>query len=116
LPRPLQARTLVAKSEIYVSAASIWEISIKAAIGKLTADPREVLAALGPAGFIDLLITGDHATQVADLPPIHCNPFDRLLDAQALAEPMRLLKTSITRRTSGSTRAPFRPDIFAHSA
>lgn len=88
---PTRARNLVAKGDVYVSAASIWEISIKTALGKLVADPREVLAALGPAGFSELPITGDHATRVLDLPPIHRDPFDRLLVAQALAEPMLLL-------------------------
>lgn len=88
---PTRARNLVAKGDVYVSAASIWEISIKSGLGKLTADPREVLAALGPAGFIELPISGEHAARVLDLPPIHRDPFDRLLVAQALAEPMRLL-------------------------
>lgn len=88
---PTRARSLVAKSDVYVSAASIWEIGIKSALGKLTADPREVLAALGPAGFIELPISGEHAARVLDLPPIHRDPFDRLLVAQAFAEPMRLL-------------------------
>ena len=88
---PTRARSLVAKGDVYVSAASIWEISIKSALGKLTADTREVLAALGPAGFIELPINGEHAARVLDLPPIHRDPFDRLLVAQALAEPMRLV-------------------------
>jgi PIN domain nuclease of toxin-antitoxin system len=88
---PTRARSLVAKSDVYVSAASIWEISIKSALGKLTADPREVLAALGPAGLIELPINGEHAARVLDLPPIHRDPFDRLLVAQALTEPMRLV-------------------------
>ena len=88
---PTRARSLVAKGDVYVSAASIWEISIKSALGTLTADPREVLAALGPAGFIELPINGEHAARVLDLPPIHRDPFDRLLVAQALAEPMRLV-------------------------
>ena len=88
---PTRARSLLAKGDVYVSAASIWEICIKSSLGKLTADPREVLAALGPAGFIELPINGEHAARVLDLPPIHRDPFDRLLVAQALAEPMRLV-------------------------
>lgn len=88
---PTRARSLIAEGDVYVSAASIWEISIKSALGKLVADPREVLAALGPVGFTELPITGEHATRVLGLPPIHRDPFDRLLVAQALAEPMRLL-------------------------
>ena len=45
---PAAARKLINDANVYVSAASIWEISIKAALGKLSADPREVLAALEP--------------------------------------------------------------------
>ena len=88
---PARARNLVARGDVFVSAASLWEISIKSALGKLTADPREVLEALGPAGFTELPVSGEHAVRVLDLLPIHRDPFDRLLVAQALAEPMRLL-------------------------
>jgi PIN domain nuclease of toxin-antitoxin system len=90
---PSTARRLIDQSEVFVSAASIWEISIKAALGKLTADPREVVASLGPAGFLPLAITEEHAARVAGLPPIHRDPFDRLLVVQAIVEPMRLLTT-----------------------
>ena len=85
------ARRMIDKSEIYVSAASIWEISIKTSLGKLDADPSEVLAAVEPAGFSLLSISGEHAAAVAKLGPHHKDPFDRLLVAQALAEPMHLL-------------------------
>jgi len=88
---PAKARRLISESDVFVSAASIWEISIKTALGKLTADPQEVLAALEPAGFLALPIVGGHAARVLTLPPIHRDPFDRLLVAQALTEPMRLL-------------------------
>jgi len=88
---PPRARRVIRDAEVYVSAASIWEISIKAALGKLRADPHEVLEALEPAGFLGLPIAGEHAARVATLPPIHRDPFDRLLVAQALVEPMRLL-------------------------
>jgi PIN domain nuclease of toxin-antitoxin system len=88
---PPQARRIIRDADVYVSAASIWEISIKAALGKLRADPRAVLAALEPAGFLSLPIAGDQAARVASLPPVHRDPFDRLLIAQALEEPMRLL-------------------------
>ncbi len=88
---PAAARKLINDANVYVSAASIWEISIKVALGKLSADPREVLAALEPAGFLELPVTGAHAARVVNLPPVHRDPFDRLLIAQALVEPMRLL-------------------------
>jgi PIN domain nuclease of toxin-antitoxin system len=84
-------RKLVDTSEVYVSAASIWEISIKAAIGKLKADAAEILASIQPAGLNLLPITGDHAARVARLPAHHKDPFDRILVAQALTEPMILL-------------------------
>jgi len=88
---PPKARRVIRDADVYVSAASIWEISIKAALGKLRADPHEVLAALEPAGFLSLPIAGEHAARVASLPPVHRDPFDRMLVAQALVEPMRLL-------------------------
>ena len=56
---PPEARRIIRDAEVYVSAASIWEISIKTALGKLSADPQEVLAALEPADPEDLqMITG----------------------------------------------------------
>jgi PIN domain nuclease of toxin-antitoxin system len=85
------ARRMIEASEVYVSAASIWEISIKAALGKLAVKPRVVLDAVEPAGFLFLPIVGEHAAHVSELPPHHEDPFDRLLIAQAQIEPMRLL-------------------------
>jgi PIN domain nuclease of toxin-antitoxin system len=84
------ARKQIGDAEVYVSAASIWEISIKSALGKLKADPVEVLAAIEPTGFSMLPITGQHAAKVAELPPLHKDPFDRMLVAQASVEPMIL--------------------------
>ena len=86
-----RARQRIDSSDVYASAASIWEISIKSALGKLEADPNEVLAGVEPAGFNHLPIFGGHAAKVADLPPIHKDPFDRLLVGQARCEPMILL-------------------------
>jgi PIN domain nuclease of toxin-antitoxin system len=86
-----RARQRIDSSEVYASAASIWEISIKSALGKLKADPDEVLAGIEPAGFNHLTIIGSHAAKVAELQPIHKDPFDRLLVAQARFEPMILL-------------------------
>ena len=90
---PVAARRLIQDADVYVSAASIWEISIKSSLGQLTADPQEILAALEPAGFLSLPVAGVHAARVASLPPVHRDPFDRLLVAQALVEPMRLIST-----------------------
>jgi PIN domain nuclease of toxin-antitoxin system len=86
-----RARQRIDSSEVYVSAASIWEISINSALGKLKADPNEVLAGVEPAGFNHLPIVAGHAAKVVELPPVHKDPFDRLLVAQARFEPMILL-------------------------
>lgn len=88
---PAKARRRIESSEVFASAASIWEISIKSALGKLDADPAEVLSAVEPAGFDHLPITGEHAAHVAKLPHLHKDPFDRLLVAQAWVERMILL-------------------------
>ena len=89
-------------ADVYASAASIWEISIKATLGKLKADPREVLAAIAPAGFSLLAISGEHAAKVADLAALHKDPFDRMLIAQASVEPMILLTNDKALRDYGA--------------
>ena len=88
---PAAARTRIEAAEVYVSAASIWEISIKSALGKLEADPQEVLTAIAPAGFSLLPITGEHAAKVRELPPLHKDPFDRMLVAQAQLEGLTIV-------------------------
>ena len=80
-----------ADNVIFVSAASIWEVAIKAGLGQIEADPFAIQAAIEPSGFAELPVTGKHAAQVATLPSHHRDPFDRMLLAQSLAEPMRLL-------------------------
>lgn len=103
-PSKLSAATRkqIDAAEVFVSAASIWEVSIKSSIGKLDADPDELLASVEPAGFSMLPITGDHAAKIAKLPPIHKDPFDRILVAQASVEPMILLTNDETLRDYGS--------------
>jgi PIN domain nuclease of toxin-antitoxin system len=96
------ARKQIEAADVYASAASIWEISIKSALGKLAADPEEILAGIEPAGFSLLPITGEHAAKVAQLPPVHQDPFDRMLVAQAFAEPMLLLTNDEALRGYGS--------------
>jgi PIN domain nuclease of toxin-antitoxin system len=96
------ARKQIEKADVYVSAASIWEISIKSALGKLKADPADVLGAIEPAGFGLLPITGEHAAKTAELPPHHKDPFDRMLIAQASFEPMILLTNDNTLASYGS--------------
>lgn len=70
------------------STASIWEVAIKAALGRadFAVDPRLLHRGLVAAGYGDLPVSAAHAAAVADLPPLHRDPFDRLLLAQARAE------------------------------
>jgi PIN domain nuclease of toxin-antitoxin system len=86
------ARQLIASaSAVHVSAASLWEIAIKVGLGKIDADVHALVAAIDESGFIELPVTARHAVGVHDLPAIHNDPFDRLLIAQARAEPLKLL-------------------------
>ena len=87
-----RARAEIAAAEmVYASAASLWEISIKAALGKLTVDQADLTDKLAQAGLHPLPVTSDHAAAVRRLPDIHRDPFDRMLVAQAVSEPLRLL-------------------------
>lgn len=82
---------IIAASEVYISSASIWEASIKMGIGKLEADIDQLVAEITTNGFQELSISAEHAAMVTRLPDIHRDPFDRILVAQALCEPLRLL-------------------------
>ena len=84
-------RIMLDATEVFVSAASIWEIAIKAKLGKLEGDPCAFAAAIVESGFRELVITARYACMVHELPLYHRDPFDRLLVAQALSEPFRLL-------------------------
>jgi PIN domain nuclease of toxin-antitoxin system len=95
-------RKQIVTAEVYVSAASIWEVSVKSALGKLSAKASDVLAGIEPAGFTLLPISGEHAAKVAELPMLHKDPFDRMLVAQASVEPMLLLTNDETLRGYGS--------------
>jgi PIN domain nuclease of toxin-antitoxin system len=96
-----RGRELIDDSDAYVSAASIWEISIKVALGKLQAAPDKVNAALTPAGFKSLPVTLAHAAALLRLEPKHRDPFDRMLVTQARAEGMTLLTNDEALATYG---------------
>jgi PIN domain nuclease of toxin-antitoxin system len=74
----------------YVSAASIWEIAIKRASGKLDA-PENLLDKVAEARFIELSISFEHAIRTGALPPHHGDPFDRMLVAQAQSQALTLV-------------------------
>ena len=69
-------------NDSYVSAATVWEIAIKRALGKLRA-PEDLSGRIERDGFIGLPVTLFHGEQAGALPPIHRDPFDRILIAQA---------------------------------
>ncbi len=81
-------------NRVFVSAVSIWEIAIKFPLGKATAPPfsgEEAIHHFTRASFALLSVTPEHAAAVGTLPPHHGDPFDRLLIAQALTEPLRFV-------------------------
>ena len=84
---------IAAAAEVYVSSASIWEASIKIGIGKLQADPEELVLGIEGSGFTELPISAAHAARVATLPRHHNDPFDRLLLAQAIEGPLALISS-----------------------
>ena len=85
---------------LFVSAATIWEIAIKYPLkrglpGDMPVSGRESSTLFASAGFEILPVTAAHAAAVDDLPPLHGDPFDRMLIAQSKAEPMRLLTADV---------------------
>lgn len=92
---PKEARRLLesSRNEIHYSAASLWEIAIKLGLRRadFQVDLRRLLSALSEMGFLELPVTGAHTERLAALPPVHKDPFDRMLLAQSLCEPLILL-------------------------
>ena len=81
-------------AEIYLSAASVWEMAIKASLGRLTlpgSSLKGCLEAVSEQGFLPLPVEWDHAAAVSGLPFHHRDPFDRLLVAQSLTEDLPLV-------------------------
>lgn len=82
-------------NDVFVSAASIWEIAIKhplgRRVGQLPFGAGEALKIFAEVGYLLLPVSPEHAAAVETLPMHHADPFDRLLIAQALTEPMRLV-------------------------
>jgi PIN domain nuclease of toxin-antitoxin system len=91
----VEARTLLndPRNELLFSAASVWEIVIKSALGRddFRVEPRLLRRGLLDNGYVELPITSQHAVSIDGLPRLHKDPFDRLLLAQALTEGITLL-------------------------
>ncbi|HEX5759146.1 MAG TPA: type II toxin-antitoxin system VapC family toxin [Thermoanaerobaculia bacterium] len=90
-----RARKLLqdARNELLFSAASLWEIAIKKTLGRddFRVEPRLLRRGLLDNGYRELPVTSQHAVSIDGLPPLHKDPFDRLLLAQALTEGITLL-------------------------
>ena len=82
-------------NDCYVSAATVWEIAIKRALGKLRA-PEDLSGRIERDGFTGLPVTLFHGEQAGALPPIHRDPFDRMLIAQAQAEGLTIVTSDST--------------------
>lgn len=92
---PSKARELISnpRNTIWISAASLWEITTKHSLGRgdMPVTGREALAYFEQAGYRLLAVEPEHVISVSDLPHYHADPFDRLLVAQARQVPMHLL-------------------------
>jgi PIN domain nuclease of toxin-antitoxin system len=89
---PSAARTILDEADaVFVSAVSLWEIAIKVRVGKLKSDVSELISSLEAANLIELPVLARHTPLVSSLPLHHADPFDRLLIAQAMSEPLHLV-------------------------
>ncbi len=80
---------------VYISAASIWEAGIKIKQGRLEANIDDLYVGIASSGFVELPISAKHSVMAANLPEHHRDPFDRMLIAQAMCEPLKLLTADI---------------------
>lgn len=92
---PLKARDLIQsrKTTVWISAASVWEIAIKHTLGRgdMPVSGQDATRYFHESGYRFLAVEAEHAAAVEDLAAHHQDPFDRILVAQALVEPMRLM-------------------------
>lgn len=81
------------RARVWVSVASLWEIAIKFSLGRahMPISSQQALAYFQQSGYRVLPVEAEHTSALEHLPPLHQDPFDRLLVAQAMTEPMQLL-------------------------
>lgn len=81
------------RNALHYSVASLWEVAIKSAMGRqdFHVDTRRFRRMLQAHGYQEVAIVGEHATAVEALPPLHKDPFDRMLIAQARCDAMHLI-------------------------
>ncbi len=105
LPQQVMERVQAEQAEVFVSQASLWEMAIKASIGRLQVDLLELERQVPLQGFCWLPISNAHLLAVGDLETdgVHRDPFDRLLVCQSRVEPMLLLTVDTQLRSYGAT-------------
>ena len=105
LPQPVMERVQAEQAEVFVSQASLWEMAIKASIGRLQVDLLELERQVPLQGFRWLPISNAHLLAVGDLETdgVQRDPFDRLLVCQSRVEPMLLLTVDTQLRSYGAT-------------
>ncbi len=94
-------------NELLFSAASLWEVTIKRGLGRddFQVEPRLLRRGLRDNGYSELAITSEHAIAIDLLPPIHKDPFDRILVAQSMVEGITLLTADpVVAQYPGSVR------------
>ena len=97
---PKKARDLIEspKTTVWVSAANLWEIAIKHALGRgdMPVSSQDAMRYFRESGYRFIAVEAEHAIAVEELPAHHQDPFDRILVAQALVEPLRLMTHDAT--------------------
>jgi PIN domain nuclease of toxin-antitoxin system len=96
LPKAIAGVIASKENDVAVSAAAIWEIAIKRALGTIDIDIDELLAAIASDGFTELPIRFVHSSQLESLPRHHDDPFDRMQIAQAIVDGRRLITRDST--------------------
>ena len=97
LPDDVTALLAEPGNDIFFSVASLWEVAIKAMLGRddFAIDPRRLRRGLLENGYQELPIEGPHILALLSLPPLHKDPFDRLLVAQATTEGITLWTSDV---------------------
>jgi PIN domain nuclease of toxin-antitoxin system len=91
LPKSLRDRILSDENDVAVSAATFWEIAIKARLGRIDIDLEKLRSAVLADGFTEVPVQTAHTLLLTALPDHHRDPFDRLLIAQSIVERHRLV-------------------------
>jgi len=91
LPKTVANAIASPENDVAVSSASIWEIAIKRALGRIEVDLEELLSSMSADGFTELPLRFGHTLKLESLPRHHDDPFDRILVAQSIADGRRLV-------------------------